>query len=207
MKKRYSIYYSFFTLVGIFGAIWTFIGVSFPMSFPWITFKSDHFLLPRYIPGEVYWEWVYYELSPFLLKYSSETGISVSTWMYRINMVLVGLICFIGIVVSVISLMYRKPKITILGGGLIILSMIFFGISLPGVYPNFSWGLGAKYTFYGALIIIISAIANITIDIDIKNREMKNKLIDFWGNSENKTDDYIRYFSNHLSLCLIHSLR
>lgn len=172
-------------IIGYIGVISSFVGITFQNIFPWITFKSDRFLLPRYREGLKYWEWVYYQLSPFYLKIKSETDLSISTFFYRENMTAIGIFCIIGIGISLVSIFLRKRKLTIFGGMLIIISMIFFSISLPGAYPNFAWGPGAKSTFIGAFLILISAIFGIFHDNIRRNKEYKNSLIEIWEDAHN----------------------
>jgi hypothetical protein len=173
-------------LTGVSGALLAFLGIVYPQLYPWVTFKTDHFLLPRYRTGEIFWEWVYYQLSPFLLKYRSETSTTVTTWFYRTNMTVTGAICLIGIALSVASIFFKNRKTTVGGGVIIIISMILFSTSLPGVYPSFSWGLGAKFTFFGALIIVLSAVLGIMIDNDERNRYEVRTLLNTWKNVEKK---------------------
>lgn len=181
VKITHSIKNLFTGLIGMAGLILSFAGVAFQQIFPWVKFKSDRFLLPRFVEGQKYWEWVYYQLSPFIVQYSSETGESVTTWFYRVNMTITGVICLIGIVTGCIGIVFIKRKTTLTGGLVIIFSMITFATSLPGVYPNFSWGLGAKFTFYGALIIILSAVIGKVVDINEKNREYVSSLLKIWN--------------------------
>jgi hypothetical protein len=167
-------------IIGYIGVISSLVGITFQNIYPWITFKSDRFLLPRYREGFKYWEWVYYQLSPFHLKIQSETDLSISTFFYRENMTVIGILCIIGIGISLVSIFLRKRKLTIFGGILIVISMIFFSISLPGIYPNFAWGPGAKSTFIGAFLILLSAFFSILLDNIRRNKEYKNSLIEIW---------------------------
>jgi len=174
------------SLTGAGGALLAFLGIVYPQLYPWVTFRSSRFLLPRYQAGETFWEWVHYQLSPFLLRFRPETSTTVTTWFYRTNMTVTGTICLVGIALSVVSILYKNRKTTIWGGVIIILSMILFATSLPGVYPSFSWGLGAKFTFFGALIIVLSAVSGIMIDIDERNRNEVKELLGTWKNVEKK---------------------
>jgi len=167
-------------IIGLIGVLSSFVGIAFQNIYPWITFRSDRFLLPRYQEGFKYWEWVYYQLSPFYLNIKSETDLSISTFFYRENMTFIGILCLIGIGISVVSIFLRKRKLTILGGILIIISMIFFSISLPGIYPSFAWGPGAKSTFIGALLIIVSAFFGIFHDNIQREKEDINQLLRTW---------------------------
>ena len=167
----YSIINLFTGLTGMAGLILSFAGVTFQQFVPWIKFKNDRFLLPRFVEGQKYWEWVYYQISPFIVQISSETGESVTTWFYSVYMTITGVICLIGIVTGCIGIVFNKRKTTLTGGLVIIFSMITFATGLPGVYPNFSWGLGAKFTFYGSILTILSAATGKVIDINEKNKE------------------------------------
>jgi len=172
-------------IVGLIGVISSFIGIAFQNIYPWTTFRSDRFLLPRYQEGFKYWEWVYYQLSPFYLNIKSETDLSISTYFYRENMTFIGILCIIGIGISLVSIFLRKRKLTIFGGVLILISMIFFSISLPGIYPSFAWGPGAKSTFIGSLLILISAFFGIYNDNIQREKEDKNQLIKTWEDVHN----------------------
>ena len=176
------------SLTGVCGALLAFLGIVYQQMYPWVTFKTDHFLFPRYRTGEKFWEWMYYQLSPFILRYRSESSTTVTTWFYRTNMTATGAICLIGIALSVVGILFKKRKTTVGGGVIIIFSMILFATSLPGVYPSFSWGLGAKFTFYGALIILLSAVSGIMTDVDEKNRNEVRALLTFWKNVEKKEE-------------------
>jgi hypothetical protein len=101
-------------------------------------------------------------------------------------MTVTGAICLIGIALSVASIFFKNRKTTVGGGVIIIISMILFSTSLPGVYPSFSWGLGAKFTFFGALIIVLSAVLGIMIDNDERNRYEVRTLLNTWKNVEKK---------------------
>ena len=168
------------SISGIGGLILSFLGLTFQQYFPWVKFKSDRFLLPRFREGEVFWEWVYYELSPFILHYNSETGESMTSWFYRLNMTVTGVIGLIGIVVGCVGIALKMRKLTFAGGLTIVFSMITFATSLPGVYPSFAWGLGAKLTFYGALAVIASAAVGVFFDTSEKNREYVARLMKAW---------------------------
>jgi hypothetical protein len=167
--------------IGVAGLLLSFVGISFQQFFPWTSFKTDHFLLPRVIEGERYWEWVYYQLSPFILTYRSETGPSVSIWFYRINMTISGLICLIGIGVSIVGILFKKRKTAILGSILVVFSNIIFATSLPGIYPYFTWELGVKFTFYGAIMMLCSALLGIRLDMVEEDYEYVFELKQKWG--------------------------
>jgi len=180
VKITYTITNIIAGLIGTVGLILSFMGIAFQQFFPWVKFKSDRFLLPRVREGEKFWEWVYYRLSPFIVHYSSETGETVTTWFYRLNMTITGVIGLIGIVVGCVGIALKMRKLTFAGGLTIVFSMITFATSLPGVYPSFAWGLGAKLTFYGAIVIIASAAVGVFFDTSEKNREYVARLIKAW---------------------------
>jgi hypothetical protein len=100
-------------------------------------------------------------------------------------MTFIGILCTIGTGISLVSIFLRKRKLTILGGTLIIISMIFFSISLPGIYPKFAWGPGAKSTFIGALLILVSAFFGIYNDNIQREKEDKNQLLKTWEDVHN----------------------
>jgi hypothetical protein len=180
VKISYKITGLLANISGIGGLILSFIGLTFQQYFPWVKFKSDRFLLTRFREGEVFWEWIYYELSPFILHYNSETGEIMTNWFYRVNMTVTGVICAMGIVLSLMGIALSRKKVTLAGGLVIVFSMIAFATSLPGVYPNFNWGWGAKATFYGALLIMLSAALRTIYENGVRNEEYLSSLIKLW---------------------------
>ena len=91
-----------------------------------------------------------------------------------------GVICCIGTGIGVIGVVLMKRKLSIFSVGVIIFSMIFFGTSLPGVYPYFSWAEGAQNTFYGAMIILLSAFLGMSFDYYIMNRNVVSEIVEKW---------------------------
>lgn len=163
--------------IGLVGVVMVLSGVMFQDHFPWATFKDDRFLPAN---EDKVWEWVYYQISPFVLKSRAETGASSTSWFFRTNMTAAGVICYIGAGIAVIGVVFMKRKTSIFSVGMILFSMIFFGTSLPGVYPYFSWALGAQNTFYGAMIILLSVILGIFYDDYDMNRTLAFELIKKW---------------------------
>jgi len=163
--------------IGLVGVAMVLSGVTFQDSSPWATFKDDRFLPSN---EDRVWEWVYYQISPFVLKSRAETGASSTSWFYRTNMTATGVICYIGAGLGVIGVVLMKRKTSIFSVGVIIFSMIFFGTSLPGVYPYFSWAVGAQNTFYGALILLLSAFLGMIFDYYTMNQNIVSAIIQKW---------------------------
>ena len=177
MMSRYSKVNLIIIAIGLVGVAMVLSGVTFQDRSPWATFKDDHFLPPD---EDRVWEWVYYQISPFVLKSRAETGASSTEWYYRTNMTAAGVICFIGAGLGVIGIVFMKRKTSIFSVGVILFSMIFFGTSLPGVYPYFSWAVGAQNTFYGALIILLSAFLGMFFDNYTMNRNIVSAIVQKW---------------------------
>lgn len=177
MMSRYSKINLAIIAIGLVGVAMVLQGVSFQASSPWATFKDDRFLPSN---EDKVWEWVYYQISPFVLKSRAETGMSTISWFYRTNMTATGVICYIGAGLGMIGVIFMKRKMSIFSVGVILFSMIFFGTSLPGVYPYFSWAVGAQNTFYGALIILLSAFLGMFFDYYNMNRNFASAIIQKW---------------------------
>ena len=177
MMSRYSKGNLAIIVIGLVGVAMVLSGVTFQDNSPWATFKDD-----RFLPSgeDKIWEWVYYQISPFVLKSKPETGESSTSWFYRTNMTAAGVICCIGTGIGVIGVVLMKRKLSIFSVGVIIFSMIFFGTSLPGVYPYFSWAEGAQNTFYGAMIILLSAFLGMSFDYYIMNRNVVSEIVEKW---------------------------
>jgi hypothetical protein len=162
---------------GILGSSLVSLSLIFQNSLPWITFKDEYFLPPD---SKKVWEWVHYKLSPFLLSYRSESQGIVTEWYYRSNMTLVGILCLFGLIIGLVGVLLGKIKTTILGGFIILFSLIVFSTSLPGVYPYFAWGMGSKLVFYGFLLIMSSS-ALLILAKKVREREvLLDRLEETW---------------------------
>ena len=179
MKKTEIILEISSRLLGIAGAILAFIGVTFQHLFPWVTFQVQPFPSP---PATKSWQWLYYQISPFLLRYQLEGDIPHETWFYKADATLIGVICLIGAMIGLIGVLMKKRTISFIGGIIVMSSLITFGTCLPGLYPLIAWGFGAKITFYGSFAILTSAIIGYLKDNLQKNRVLLKRLLESWQN-------------------------
>lgn len=140
-----------FALVGI--ALVS-VGVLFQQAYPWITFKKGVVLLP---PNPKPWRFIFYEVSPFLLQYQFDEEEIHVEWFYKTDALMVGMMCAIGVITSIIGVLVSRWKLLLLGGSLSMFTLIAFGTCLPGLYPYISWSIGAQYTFYGSILILVAS--------------------------------------------------
>lgn len=143
------------SVIGIIGVCLTLVGTIFQSLFPWITFKKGLvFPLPTPKP----WRWVYYQISPFIIRYQLEGDIVQEQWFYKMDTTLIGAICIIGAIIGLIGVFTNIRKINLAGGIMIMFALIGFGTCLPGLYPYIAWESGAKLTFFGSIMLISSAV-------------------------------------------------
>ena len=161
---------------GIFGFILVLISTFFPFHFPWATFQDSRVI---YVPAPKL-QWGFYQISPLLISVHIQDETKYHLWFYKNNMILIGLICFIGAIISLIGLLRKRRKINFVGVSFVIFSIIAFGTSLPGVYPYFNWGVGIKLTFYGSLLMFTSTIIFYIKENLQKNRFLYKKLLELW---------------------------
>jgi len=171
----------FGNVLGTLGVSLAIVGLIFQYNFPWITFEK-WWTVPQPAPRP--WRLVYYQISPFIIRYHPEGDVSSYQWFYKIDATAIGVTCFVGGIIGLIGVLKKMRKTNLVGGILVMFSLIAFGTSLPGLYPSMAWGMGARFTFYGSLSIMTSALISYTKDFLQKNRLRKREIEFSWSTKQ-----------------------
>ena len=169
-------------ILGFVGIILMFIGIFYQNYFPWITFRIQPYPQP---PVTKPWQWVFYEISPFVLKTQVQGEIAQLRWYYKIDSTISGFFCLFGVAVYLINILKRNKWIGIISCFISLSSLLVFGSTLPGYFPSTKWGSGAMLIIYGSFCLIASEIFDYIAKDLQKERILYNKLLKLWNSNNN----------------------
>lgn len=168
---------AFSIVLGLVGISLLFTGIFFQNYFPWITFRIQPYPQP---PVTKPWQWVFFEISPFVYQLHVQGGVDQIQWYYKLDSTISGIFCLSGVLVYMISMLVKKRWISIMGSIITLFSLLVFGSTLPGYYPSTAWGSGAKLIVYGSFSIIASVILGYVVEEKEKDKMLLKRLLQLW---------------------------
>jgi len=173
-------------IIGVIGFASALLSVAFQEILPWVTFQQEYLLIN---PATKVWEWVYFEISPFLIRYQFESGVARIEWFYKMDSTLIGAMCLAGTAVGLIGVLKKSRIMNLIGGTLVFASLPAFGTSLPGIYPYIAWSSGAKMAIFGSIMLLASASIGYVKDHREKERLSLKNLKEAWESDQSACSD------------------
>jgi hypothetical protein len=171
-------------VLGLIGITLLFTGILFQNHFPWITFRTQPYPQP---PVTKPWQWVFFEISPFVYKLHVQGGVQTFQWYYKLDSTISGIFCLFGAVGYLISIFVKKRWISIFSSIITLFSLLVFGSTLPGYYPSTAWGSGAKLILYGSFSILTSVFLDYIAEDKKNDKKLLERLLQLWSHrSSNK---------------------
>jgi len=170
--------------LSLIGVVLAVLGTVYPNAYPWITFKKG-FVVQLY--GQNPWRYIFFEISPFLITYQFQGELVVhEEWFYKGDATLVGLFCVTAAVLSLILNIKKMRRETLLGGLMVMFSILAFGTCLPGMYPYIQWGIGVRIILYSSLLIFTSALLGYISDAKKDKKVLYDNLKKQWETNQIK---------------------